>query len=104
MDTGTSYTEHECMSDQDEEFLSILAYIYLRHGQAATATPLLEALRCLQPEDRHTARSLAYAYLLEHRYDQCLELTSRLMKTPSSGDAAIVDLIHRRAQQGQQTN
>ena len=88
------------MNDQELEFLSVLAYIHLRHGRSGPAVPLLEALRCMQPENTHHAYSLAYAYLLEHEYEKCLRLTEILMKTPLNGIARSLDLIRRRAQLG----
>ena len=85
------------MDDEHLEFMSILAFVYLRHGQAESAAVLLDALHGLQPNDRRIAKSLAYACLKGGRYEDCLRQTERLLKTPSTGDAKMIEMIHKRA-------
>ena len=87
------------MNEEQQEFLAIMAYVQLRHGKAEPAAPLLEALQCLRPDDRCTARSLAYAYLLCGRYSECLKITKKMIDDP---DDETIHLIHRRATYGLQ--
>ena len=88
------------MGEQEQEFLSILAFIHLRHGKAGPAIPLLEALQCLKPKDRHVARSLAYAYLIDGNYATCLKIVEALLTSVNEVEAAGLNLIRRRAQHG----
>lgn len=61
------------MDERSIEFLSLLGYLYLRHGQADRAITALEAVLLFRPGDGHTVRSLAYAYLADGRYADCLQ-------------------------------
>src|SRR5262245_30444794 len=54
------------------EFLSLLGYLYLCHGQAAQAVAALEAVRVYRRNDSQVVRSLAYAYLSMERFTDCL--------------------------------
>ncbi len=54
------------------EYLMLLGYLYLRHGQGARAVTALEAARIFRRDDRQLARSLSYAYLTAGRFDDCL--------------------------------
>jgi predicted Zn-dependent protease len=60
------------------EYLTLLGYLYLRHGQAAQAVVALEAARVFRRDDRQLDRSLAYAYLSAKRFADCLAFVDRL--------------------------
>jgi hypothetical protein len=60
------------------EYLMLLGYLYLRHGQGARAVTALEAARVFRREDRQLSRSLAYAYLSAERFDDCVRCVEGL--------------------------
>lgn len=63
------------MDRRSADFLSLLAYAYLRNGKAAKALTLLDCLGRLAPETPGLTRSLAYASLLAGDYTRALKLT-----------------------------
>jgi hypothetical protein len=75
------------------EFLSLLGYLYLCHGQAARAIAALEAVRIYRRDDPQLVRSLAYAYLSAERFADCL---SCIDSSPMAADRGL-QLIRSRA-------
>ncbi|HVJ87937.1 MAG TPA: hypothetical protein VM452_19900 [Caulifigura sp.] len=66
------------MDTRTVEYLMLLGYLYLRHGQGARAVTALEAARIFRRDDRQLGRTLAYAYLSAGRFDDCLKSIDRL--------------------------
>jgi len=60
------------MTGASREFLSLLGYVFLEHGQGEKAITVFEALQAIDPKDVATSRRLAFAYLLAGRYADCL--------------------------------
>jgi regulator of sirC expression with transglutaminase-like and TPR domain len=60
------------MTNASREFLSLLGYVFLEHGQGAKAVTVYEALHALDPDDPATSRRLAFAYLMDDRFVECL--------------------------------
>ncbi len=81
------------MDTRTVEYLMLLGYLYLRHGQGARAVTALEAARVFRRNDRQLARTLAYAYLEAGRFADCLQTVDRLA---SAGDRQLT-LIRSRA-------
>ncbi|HVJ68530.1 MAG TPA: hypothetical protein VM510_11120 [Caulifigura sp.] len=81
------------MDSRTVEYLMLLGYLYLRHGQGARAVTALEAARVFKRDDRQLGRTLAYAYLAAGRFDDCLTSIDRL---GLAGDRQLV-LIRSRA-------
>lgn len=83
------------MSEKTIEFLRLLGYLYLRHGQHDKAMRVLEALRVTRPRDRWVLRTFAYALLQAGRHARCLEQLESLPadQSPDLG----VELMRSRA-------
>ena len=60
------------MTDASRDFLSLLGYVFLEHGQGEKAVTVFEALLALDPKDVATSRRLALAYLTSDRHADCL--------------------------------
>ena len=65
------------MTKDQQQFLSVLAYFYLQHGQAEKARILLQAGLPLMPEQLDYLKMLAYASIATGRADDALEALSR---------------------------
>lgn len=77
------------------DFLSLLAYAYLRNGKAAKAVAVLEGTQVLRPRDPWISRSLAYAHLLAADYNRAIAQAERHVR--SHGADRGLDLIRSRA-------
>ena len=86
------------MTDRSFEFLSVLAYIYLQHGQPAKALPLLKSLAAIRPTSVDVARSLAYAHLEAGDYEHCLQHVQKSFREfPDLQQSVSLRLIRCRA-------
>jgi tetratricopeptide (TPR) repeat protein len=65
------------MTENISDFLFVLGFIYLSHGQSKKAVAILEAVRAYRPDDIRVAACLSYAYLLQGQFEQCLRETQR---------------------------
>ncbi len=86
------------MTDRSDEFLLLLAQLYLQHEKWDAALVLLKALRVLQPESLDVAASLALASLQLGNFEASLREADRLLaRETQSGRAVAVRLIRSRA-------
>ena len=60
------------MTNASRDFLSLLGYVFLEHGQGEKAVTVFDALLALDPKDAATSRRLALAYLTADRHADCL--------------------------------
>jgi len=74
------------------EYLSMLAYVLLRHGKTSRAIAILEALLTLQPGNSRARRSLAYAFLATGEHQKSLR---ELDHVTLAGAAGPHDLLLR---------
>jgi hypothetical protein len=88
-----SFTHNPAVDARTVEFLTLLGYLYLRHGQGARAVTALEAARVFRRGDLQLSRALAYAYLAAGRFNDCLAAVDSL---PTRGDGQLT-LIRSRA-------
>ncbi|MCG8649580.1 MAG: tetratricopeptide repeat protein [Pirellulales bacterium] len=73
------------------DYLSIVAYLRLRNGKAVRAIRILKALLVLEPENGWARRALAYAYLSDGQYEQCLaEIDHRLWPASAVHHAHVI--------------
>jgi tetratricopeptide (TPR) repeat protein len=68
---------HSVLSMDHKDALLVLGHMFFQHRQSDKALILFEALQVLFPEDFHVRLSLAYAYLINGRYADALELAAR---------------------------
>ncbi|CAM2065499.1 Tetratricopeptide repeat protein [Sulfidibacter corallicola] len=73
------------MDEQEKEFLSLLGYFYLRNHKIDKAGILFRALLELYPNDAYLQRALAYTYLQQGKFEQCLLMADRFLDNPGSG-------------------
>jgi predicted Zn-dependent protease len=86
------------MRDDQKEFLAILGYFYLQHGEPGRAMVLLRALDAVSPDDPEVLKSLSYAHLATGQHGRALDATERYMAAGgASGDAAPIQLLRARA-------
>lgn len=83
------------MNSPTNDFLSLLAYAYLRNGKAAKAVTVLEGMQVLRPRDAWISRSLAYAHLLAADYNRAIAQAERHVR--AHGADRGLDLIRSRA-------
>lgn len=83
------------MDEGSTDFLSLLAYAYLRNGKAAKAVIALEGAEALRPRDPWISRTLAYALLLAQDYNRALAHAERHGR--AFGADQGLDLIRSRA-------
>jgi tetratricopeptide (TPR) repeat protein len=60
------------ISTRHKDYLSILAYIYLKNNQLEKAITVYKALWHLFPESESVAFSLSYLHLRTHQFDSAL--------------------------------
>jgi Flp pilus assembly protein TadD len=77
------------------DFLSLLAYAYLRNGKPAKAVAALEGAEALRPRDPWISRTLAYALLLAQDYNRALSQVERHHRAFGTDNG--LDLIRCRA-------
>jgi Flp pilus assembly protein TadD len=65
------------MTPAARDYLNLLGYVFLEHGQAGKAVTVFEALVALEPADPAISRRLTHAYLLDRRHDDCLRHADR---------------------------
>lgn len=85
------------MDERERDFLAMLGYVYLQHGDAANACVVLEVVRLSRPHDREVARALAYALLQVERFQECLDLTDFLLAGSGREESTLVWLLRCRA-------
>lgn len=86
------------MTDRHDEFLLLLAQLYLQHEKWDAALVLLKALRVLQPDSLEVAASLALAALQLGNFEASLREADRLLARESRGGRAVaMRLIRSRA-------
>ncbi len=86
------------MTDRTFEFLSLLSYLYLEHGQPQRALRLLQVLAAARPDDRTTNMQLAYAWLEAGDANRGLEHVQRLLREfPDLHSSSALRLIRCRA-------
>lgn len=78
------------MQKSSLEYLSLLSFLYLRHGRTAEATTILEGLTVIAPTDSSIRAMLAYAYLLGHEYESCLEQLNRMSRSKRSTSETLI--------------
>ncbi len=89
------------MEDHEREFLSLLGYLYLRHGRLEEARVLFEALEVLLPDDLSIRKTLSYIYLRAGEYPESLEETERFMqKATEREDREMGHLLRSKAYWG----
>lgn len=88
------------MDERTRDFLAVIGYVYLQHGDAANAASVLEPVCQARPHDRGAARMLAYAYLQTKQFRKCLELTDYLLSGHGSQEPLHVWLFRCRALYG----
>ena len=74
------------MESKSIELLSLTGYLYLQHSKPREAIAILEAVEALDPESTWVGRALAYAYLQNHEFQQCLDAVARCNSDLSSRD------------------
>lgn len=72
------------MKESSQEYLALLAYLYLRHGKIAAATTILEGLAVLLPGNAWVRATLGYAYLSGKEFQKCLEQLDRTARNKRS--------------------
>lgn len=85
------------MDERERDFLVMLGYVYLQHGDTCDAIAVLEAVRMSRPHDRDVTRALAYAFLQDGRFQECLDLTDFLLAARGAGASSLVWLLRCRA-------
>lgn len=85
------------MDERERDFLAVIGYVYLQHGDADSAADILGAVLVSRPHDRDVARALAYAHLRMGRFQECLELTDFLLAGEGRHEPRIVWLMRSRA-------
>lgn len=88
------------MDQRVRDFLSVVGYVYLQHGDATSAASVLKPVHAMHPQDREIARLLAYALLQLGRFQECLELTDFLLSGYASNEPTHVWLFRSRALYG----
>jgi tetratricopeptide (TPR) repeat protein len=88
------------MDERTRDFLAVIGYVYLQHGDAESAAAVLEPVLAARPHDRGAARLLAYAFLQRKRFRECLELTDFLLNGHGSQEPSYVWLFRCRALYG----
>lgn len=74
------------------DYLSLLGYLFLRHGKTLRAITMFEALIVLRPGDHQAHRSLAYAFLVVGDHQRSLD---ELDRASSLGPANAHDQLLR---------
>ena len=67
------------MNSDSKDVLSLLGYLFLRHGKADKAITALEALSVAEPNKPWVQRSLAYAYLKHGDFENSLTQVSKYL-------------------------
>ena len=83
------------MNSDSKDVLSLLGYLFLRHGKAEKAITALEALSVTDANSPWVQRSLAYAYLKNGNFEQSLDQVSKYLDSNSADRGA--ELIRSRA-------
>ncbi len=65
-------TDPTPINERHQDFLSILAYIYLKNNKLEKAITVYKALWHLFPESDRSAFCLGYLYLATHQYETAL--------------------------------
>ena len=86
------------MTGSSREFLSLLGFVFLEHGQAEKAVTVFEALHALEPDGAATSQRLAHAYLLAGKHAECLrQADSHLDRFPIDPELDAIRLVRGRA-------
>jgi len=86
------------MTNASKEFLSLLGYVFLEHGQGPKAVTVFEGLHAIDPTDVATSRRLAFAYLMNERFADCLRHGDAHMdRFPTDPELEMVRLARGRA-------
>jgi tetratricopeptide (TPR) repeat protein len=89
------------MDERVRDFLVVVGYVYLQHGDATNAAAVLEPVcEARRPYDREAARLLAYAFLQLGRFQECLDLTDGLLGGPDPDEPLHLWLFRSRALYG----
>ncbi|MCD0457865.1 type III secretion apparatus assembly chaperone SctY [Roseiconus lacunae] len=85
------------MNRKQRDFLVLVSYVYLQHGDAADARALLESVLVCYPQDRDASKLLAYACLQLNDFERAYELTVFLLGGPTDRQPENLWLMHSRA-------
>ncbi len=91
---------HHGLSVDHRDALLVLGHMFFQHRQSDKALVLFETLYVLFPKDTHVRLCLAYAHLINGRYDRALELAEHCdsdMQIASDGKTLPKTLIEIRA-------
>lgn len=78
------------MQKSSLEYLSLLSFLYLRHGRVTEATTILEGLTAIAPTDSSARAMLAYAYLQNRDFENCLEQLNRMSRSKRSSSETLI--------------
>ncbi|BDV01943.1 hypothetical protein TDMWS_20280 [Thermodesulfomicrobium sp. WS] len=74
------------LTQEETEYLKVVAYTLLRYGKWEKAWALYEALEALVPEDPQMAKGLALAGVQTGRFAQALARVERWLREASSAE------------------
>jgi tetratricopeptide (TPR) repeat protein len=86
------------MTAAARDFLGLLGFVFLEHGQAEKAVAVFEALSALAPDDAAASQRLGFAYLLGRRHAEALRhAEAHLDRFPTDPDLDAVRRLRGRA-------
>lgn len=88
------------MDERERDFLAVIAYVYLQHGQAEHAIGIIEAILGARPHDHDVLRLQAYALLELKQFEECLDVTDYLLGGHGHDEPGYIWLIRSRALYG----